>query len=156
MKDEPAGAKRKTDHKRENVPAAENEDEDEVFDITLPLPSPPLSPSERPRSRCHYTNVEMSPSSSKSREVVLREPVHFEERGLLFGNATNTSAKPGPTLEDVFDLGLNVAAKPKTTAKKPAKAKAPKAQVEDRIRIPHAGAPHVLAIAKALDGELCR
>ncbi|KAJ8487297.1 hypothetical protein ONZ51_g4265 [Trametes cubensis] len=121
------GAKRKNDRKRENVPAAE--DEDEVFDITLPLPSPPPSPSKRPRSRCHYTDVEMSPSK-KSREVVLREPVHFEERGLLFGNATNASTKPGATLEDVFDLGPNVAAKPKTTSKKSAKAKAPKAQVE--------------------------
>ena len=71
----------------------------------------------------------MSPSK-KSREVVLREPVHFEERGLLFGNATNASTKPGATLEDVFDLGSNVAAKPKTTSKKSAKAKTPKAQVE--------------------------
>ncbi|CDO75499.1 hypothetical protein BN946_scf184935.g35 [Trametes cinnabarina] len=119
------GAKRKNDRKHENVPLAE--EEDDVFDITLPLPSPPPSPSKRPRSRCHY-DVEMSPSK-KSREVPVREPIEFEERGLLFGNKTNAKARSKASSKDDFDLGENII-KPRGVPKKPTKAKLPKAQVE--------------------------
>ena len=102
-----AGGKRKNKRKRENLPL-----EDEVFDITLPLPESPPSPSKRPHSRCHYNDVESSPSK-KSREgaAAAREPVHFEERGMLFGNATNSKSRRA---KDEFDLGENVAAS-KTT-----------------------------------------
>ena len=101
--------------------------EDDIFDITLPLPEAPPSPSKRPQSRCHYHDVESSPSK-KSRDGTrpVREPVHFEERGLLFGNATNSKVRNAP--EDDFDLGENVR-KPKA-AKKSLKPKASASQVE--------------------------
>ncbi|KAI0361459.1 DHS-like NAD/FAD-binding domain-containing protein [Trametes cingulata] len=123
------GAKRKNDRKRENVPVPAAEDE--IFDITLPLPSPPPSPGKRPRSRCHYDDVEMSPSK-KSREVATaaaREPIDFKERGLLFGNTTNANMRNGADEGDDFDLGMNVG-KPKAKSQKGAKSRVPKAQVE--------------------------
>ncbi|KAI0651995.1 DHS-like NAD/FAD-binding domain-containing protein [Trametes meyenii] len=119
------GAKRKTGRKQENVSAPED---DEVFDVTLPLPSPPPSPSKRPQSRCHYSDVEMSPSK-KSREVAaIRAPVDFEERGLLFGNKANAKTRTDETRRDDFDLGMNV--KSKATSKKSTKPRKPRAQVE--------------------------
>ncbi|KAI0801123.1 DHS-like NAD/FAD-binding domain-containing protein [Fomes fomentarius] len=113
------GAKRKHNRKHENAPLPE----DEIFDITLPLPEAPPSPSKRPQSRCHYNDVESSPSK-KSRDggaAAARKPVHFEERGLLFTNATNSKAR---RCVDDFDLGEN------TVAPKPTKARGSKAQVE--------------------------
>ncbi|EJF66826.1 DHS-like NAD/FAD-binding domain-containing protein [Dichomitus squalens LYAD-421 SS1] len=105
------GAKRKPARRRENAPLPE----DEIFDITLPLPEAPPSPSKRPQSRCHYHDVESSPSKkSRDGRRPVREPVHFEERGLLFGNATNSKAQKAP--EDDFDLGENVQ-KPKAAKK---------------------------------------
>ena len=120
-----AGAKRKNDRKRENVPLPE----DDIFDITLPLPDAPPSPSKRPQSRCHYNDVESSPSK-KSREgaTAAREPVHFEERGLLFGNTTNAKSRPAP-MDDDFDLGANTAAT-KVARKGTARSHATKMQVE--------------------------
>ena len=117
------GAKRKAARQRENAPMPE----DEIWDITLPLPEAPPSPSKRPQSRCHYHDVESSPSK-KSREGgrAVREPVHFEERGLLFGNTTNSKVCGAP--EDDFDLGENVR-KPKT-AKKISKPRMPTSRVE--------------------------
>ncbi|KAI0669757.1 DHS-like NAD/FAD-binding domain-containing protein [Trametes maxima] len=118
------GAKRKAGRKQENAPILE----DEIFDVTLPIPSPPPSPSKRPQSRCHYSDVEMSPSK-KSREVATtRAPVDFEERGLLFGNKTNAKARSNGAREDDFDLGTNV--KPKAASKKSTKLRMPRAQVE--------------------------
>ncbi|KAI8981367.1 hypothetical protein BD414DRAFT_99006 [Trametes punicea] len=115
------------------------EAEDNIFDITLPLPSPPCSPSKRPQSRGHY-DVEMSPSK-RSREGALtaRKPVHFEERGLLFGNATNAKAQSTDS-EDVFDLGTN-AVKPMTAPKKSTKANASRAQVEVVLQSRRAAPP---------------
>ncbi|KAI1788807.1 DHS-like NAD/FAD-binding domain-containing protein [Ganoderma leucocontextum] len=115
------GSKRKAVRQRENAP------QDEIWDITLPLPEVPPSPSKRPQSRCHYHDVESSPSK-RSREGgrTGREPVHFEERGLLFGNATNSKVQSAP--EDDFDLGENVP-KPKA-AKKTSKPRVPTSRVE--------------------------
>ncbi len=103
--------------------------EDDVFDITLPLPEAPPSPSKRPRSRCHYSDVESSPSK-KSREgaTAPREPVHFEERGLLFGNTTNAKPRPAP-MEDDFDLGENITAA-KVAKKGTSRTRSTKMQVE--------------------------
>ena len=113
------GAKRKNHRKRENAPALV----DDVFDITLPLPEPPSSPSKRPQSRCHYNDVESSPSKrSRDGVIAVREPVQFEERGLLFGNTTNAAAPPktrSAPEDDSIDLGANVAAPPRKPAKKP-------------------------------------
>ncbi|KAI0719934.1 DHS-like NAD/FAD-binding domain-containing protein [Cerioporus squamosus] len=120
------GGKRKNDRKRENVPLPE----DDIFDITLPLPEAPPSPSKRPQSRCHYSDVESSPSK-KSREgagAPRGEPVHFEERGLLFGNTTNAKSRPAP-MDDDFDLGKNVAAT-KVAKKGTTRTRVTKTQVE--------------------------
>lgn len=118
-----AGPKRKPVRQRENAPLPE----DEIWDITLPLPEAPPSPPKRPQSRCHYHDIESSPSK-KSREGTraIREPVHFEERGLLFGNTTNSKVRSTP--EDDFDLGENVR-RPRA-AKKAAKPRVPTSQVE--------------------------
>ncbi|KAI0639554.1 DHS-like NAD/FAD-binding domain-containing protein [Trametes polyzona] len=118
--------KRKTGRKQENAPAFE----DDVFDITLPLPSPPPSPGKRSHSRCHYNDVETSPSK-KSREVAAREAVDFKEKGLLFGNATNAKLRKGASQNDDFglDLGENMG-KSQAASKKSGKSRIPKAQVE--------------------------
>ena len=117
-----AGAKRKPVGQRENEPLPE----DEIWDITLPLPEAPPSSSKRPRSRCHYHDIESSPSK-KSREGTwaIREPVHFEECRLLFGNATNSKIR---STSDDFDLGENVR-RPKA-AKKASKPRIPTSGVE--------------------------
>ncbi|PIL31814.1 hypothetical protein GSI_06518 [Ganoderma sinense ZZ0214-1] len=116
------GAKRKPVRHRENAPLPE----DEIWDITLPLPEAPPSPSKRPQSRCHYHDVESSPSK-KSREGAraVREPIHFEERGLLFGNTTNSKVRSTP--ENDFDLGENIR---KSKASKIPKPRIPTSRVE--------------------------
>lgn len=58
--------------------------------------------------------------------MTVREPVHFEERGLLFGNATNSKVRGAA--EDDFDLGENVR-RPKA-AKKTSKPRVPTSRVE--------------------------
>ena len=73
----------------------------------------------------------MSPSK-KTREVrsaAARQPADFEERGLLFGNATNAKARCGAPKGDDFDMGANIG-KTKATSRKGTKAKVPKSQVE--------------------------
>ncbi|KAI0756857.1 DHS-like NAD/FAD-binding domain-containing protein [Daedaleopsis nitida] len=112
------GTKRKNHRKHENAPVPD----DDIFDITLPLPEAPPSPSKRPQSRCHYNDVESSPSKKSREGGAVREPVQFEERGLLFGNATNSKDQRRQA-NDNFDLGVN-----RTVATK--KSRKARAQVE--------------------------
>ncbi|KAH9922822.1 DHS-like NAD/FAD-binding domain-containing protein [Epithele typhae] len=136
-------SKRKNHRKRENLPAPVPSDD--VFDITLPLPSPPSSPSKRSLSRCHYNNVESSPSK-RSREGGGRAPQghpDFEARGLLFGNSTNATtgaaskARPHPG-DDSIDMGANPVGTPrqgKAAKKQRVQVKAPKAPKSGAVKV---------------------
>ena len=89
----------------ENIPPAST---DSLF--TSPLPGPdrpsksnpalvsPPSPSKRRQAVSHYCDTESSPS--KKRDVAGVHPVGLlaEERGLLFGNNTNTAKSKGALL----------------------------------------------------------
>jgi hypothetical protein len=67
---------------------------------TKPVVTPPLSPSKRRRAESHYRSGDSSPS--KKRDIVLATSVQnmsMEERGLLFGDSTNSKLEKNTTGE---------------------------------------------------------
>ncbi|TFY80305.1 hypothetical protein EWM64_g3700, partial [Hericium alpestre] len=70
----------------ENVPPLD----DDILIAPLTIKIPPSSPSKRRKSLSHYSDVDCSPPKkhdSSGGNIVL------EERGMLFGNATNSRAR---------------------------------------------------------------
>ena len=89
---------------KENIPPADDFTSYAPLSDTMwcsALPPPPLSPSKRRPSRCHYSDVESSPSKKRDHGD-RKDPVAFPEKGMLFADTTNTGAFGKA---DPFDLG---------------------------------------------------
>jgi len=116
------GGKRKGAVNRENAPSIDD------LSTLPPLPPSPSSPGKRRQSDSHY-DVESSPS--KKRDAGERqEPTVFEERGLLFGDMTNTVGDVDTAAFDLGELGMV-----KTKASKKTSTKS-KGQVEVVVDVP--------------------
>ncbi|THH19042.1 hypothetical protein EW146_g2049 [Bondarzewia mesenterica] len=98
--------------------------EDDVFVAVPSAKNPPSSPSKRRQSTSHYSDVECSPSK-KHLVSGSRPNMAMEERGLLFGDTTNSKAND--TGEGPVDVDL-VRVKSQSTLRR--KASKPRMKME--------------------------